>query len=127
MLPNATSKDDGFRPLVGPDRPEDVVVAQLSCFRTLMAGWDGEEAAKPFDHAVTDAMRFVRSVGATGVALEPTLHVDGSVILEAGEDSELSLRFMGDGAVIYATPHRVGTVCFDGYVIPAAIAPVLRT
>lgn len=126
MPRQTSSRDEGFRPLVGPDRPEDVVVAQLSSFRTLQEGWDGEDAARPSDHAVTDAMRFVRSVGATGVALEPTLHVDGSVILEAGEDGESSLRFEGDGVVIYVTPQGIGSAPFDGYAIPTILTPVVR-
>lgn len=126
MPPYTTSRNDEFRPLVGPDRPEDVVVAQLSGFRVLKAGWDGEDAAKPSDHAVTDAMRFVRSVGSIGVALEPTLHVDGSVILEAGEEGESSLRFEGNGIVIYVTPHGTGAAPFDGYATPAVLTPVIR-
>ncbi len=101
------------------------MVAELAGFLKLGEGWDGESAAKPSGPAVLDAIRFIRAIGQQGAILEPTLHVDGSVILEIGEEGEGSLRFKGDGTVLYATGVAgIGIADFDGYTVPQEIRPV---
>ncbi|MFG1246027.1 hypothetical protein [Xanthobacter flavus] len=108
--------------LVGPDRAEDSAVAQLAEYKSLTEGWDGEHAAKPSLEAIYDAQRFVRALGAVATTLEPTPHVDGSILLEIDDGASGSLRFAGDGLVIYAIVGKGrGVAEFDGFTVPEAI------
>lgn len=68
------------------------VINEITSYGDLSNGWDGEKAAKPKAEAIADAIRFVRGVSSLGLDIVPTLHVDGSVILELG-----SIRFGGHG------------------------------
>lgn len=97
--------------------------AELGSYRTLAAGWDGENAAKPSERAISEAARFARIAGGKSNDFEPTLHVDGSVILELS-DGQGSLRFKGDGQVAYALSEiGYGVARFDGFTIPEALRP----
>ncbi|MFG1454393.1 hypothetical protein V5F44_19375, partial [Xanthobacter sp. V2C-8] len=85
----------------------------------LNAGWDVEAAAKPSSTAIRDAIRFVRAAEFSGMDVEPTPHVDGSILLEIDDGATGSLRFKGDGNVIYAIAHRGrGIALFNGISIP---------
>ncbi|GJD96914.1 hypothetical protein [Methylobacterium iners] len=121
-----TAVSDTAPMLVGPHRFEDEVIARIAEFLELEDGWDGEDAAKPTASAVLDAVRFMRSAGDMASRLEPTLHVDGSVILEIEDGAEGSLRFRGDGTIVYATARAgMGSVPFDGFNVPEEIARTL--
>lgn len=103
------------------------LMAELQELRGLQAGWDGEAAAASNSAAVDDAISFVLAAAVDLTALmEPTLHVDGSVLLEIGDGSEGSLRFKGDHTIIHAirgfTPGIAG---FDGITVPKEISAVL--
>jgi hypothetical protein len=100
--------------------------AALDDFYDLASGWDGENAAAPNPVAIRDAARFLRAIGPEGEHLEPTLHVDGSVILEIEGGSLGSLRFRGDGTIIYSLEGaRPGTVAFNGFSVPQELWPAL--
>lgn len=104
----------------------DPIIAELEELAELPEGWDGENAAAPSRHAINDAASFVRLAGQLAGRLEPTLHVDGSVILEIGDGSDGSLRFKGDGKVIYAFRGRLrGSVVFNRKTIPGPILAAL--
>lgn len=121
-----TTQPDTAGLLVNGDRPEDRIVTLIVEFLDLGAGWDGENAQEPALDAVLDAIRFVHAAGDLATRLEPTLHVDGSVILELDDGSAGSLRFKGDDAVIYTLDGAgVGVALFDGYTIPEKIAAAL--
>ncbi len=108
-----------------PHRAGDTLVAQLTVFRNLGVGWDGERAAKPHAEAIRQAARFARLAGELADNLEPTLHVDGSVILEMGDDVG-SFRFKGDGQIIYVLQGAGhGIASFDGFTMPREIMPAL--
>jgi hypothetical protein len=106
--------------------PISTLAAELRELRGLSEGWDGEAAAAPIPDAINDALSFVRVAGDLTTRLEPTLHVDGSVILEVGDGSEGSLRFRGDHTITYAirgfTP---GVARFDGKTVPEEISATL--
>jgi hypothetical protein len=125
FLGEATSVSESATLQIAHDRLVNPVLAELASFRELQPGWDGEEAAKPSAAAINEAARFARIAGITENDLEPTLHVDGSVILEIAEDIG-SLRFKGDGQIIYALSETgYGVVPFDGFTIPEVIWPAL--
>jgi hypothetical protein len=109
-----------------PLSPISTLVAELRELRRLSEGWDGEAAAAPIPDAINDALSFVRAAGDLSTRLEPTLHVDGSVILEVGDGSEGSLRFRGDHTITYAirgfTP---GVARYDGKTVPEEISATL--
>ncbi|KQO87353.1 hypothetical protein ASF33_02485 [Methylobacterium sp. Leaf92] len=114
--------------LVAADRPEEITIAAVVDFLDLNADWDGDGAAAPNVGAVVDAVRFINAAGGMAAQLEPTLHVDGSVILEFEDGSAGSLRFRGDGTVIYAIDGvSPGVAAFDGYTVPEIIGGALRT
>lgn len=105
-------------------RPEDQQLAELQEFRGLNAGWDGEGADKPNQRAIRDAMRFVLLAGTLGAHLEPSLHVDGSVLLELAEGG--ALQFAGDSRITYAFLGKGrGVADFDGAAIPEAVLQAL--
>lgn len=113
--------------LVAADRPEESMVAAVVDFLDLNPDWDGDGAAAPCAGAVVDAVRFIHAAGSLAEQLEPTLHVDGSVILELEDGGAGSLRFRGDGTVIYALEGVApGVATFDGYTVPDVIGGALR-
>lgn len=110
--------------ILEPEHPEDSLVAELLEFRKLGPGWDGEQAAEPSWQAIRDAARFAHAAGEWCELIDPTLHVDGSVILEIGDLG--SLRFNGDGQVIYALDGiGRGKVHLDGFSVPKEIRSAL--
>lgn len=111
--------------VVGADRLEDPVVAQIQAFRSLKTGWDGEGAAEPSAAAIREAVKFIRLVGAPAAEIEPYLHVDGSVLVELPNDAG-SLGFRGDRNIIFVFDEiDHGTVPFDGFTIPEKIRSAL--
>lgn len=111
---------------IGGVGPEQEVIAQLTEFRSLEHGWDGENAEAPNRTAIREAVRFIRTAGPLAGRLEPTLHTDGSVLLEIEDGLEGVLRFSGDGQITYALRgSRPGTVGFDGSNIPPALKTAL--
>jgi hypothetical protein len=112
--------------LIGRDRSEDPLVAQLNELKTLGPGWDGYGAPSPDHEAIRQAVRFVRAVEGMAATLEPTLHADGSVILEMEDGVRGSLQFKGDGSIVYSTDAgQFGRVAFDGFMVPSAIKSAL--
>lgn len=110
---------------LGPARGEDVLLAELSAYGELDAEWDGEGAAKPRPGAIADAKHFVAAAGTRRLELEPSLHVDGSVILDVVDDAG-SLRFRGDGKIVFALRDVGRGICdFDGVTVPGEIGPAL--
>ena len=83
-------------------------LGKLSKFCEFAPGWDGNRGLPPSKAAVGDAAMFMGAAFQKYNALrfEPTLHSDGSVILELGDGSAGSFRFKGDGTVI---------CCADGF------------
>ncbi len=111
---------------IGQPRPEDVLVGEVLAFRRLPHGWDGEDAAPPRREALKDAIRFLYSAGSSSLVLEPTLHVDGSVILEVGDGSQGSFRFKGDGQVICSANGMPPSILpFEGRTLPSQVRAVL--
>lgn len=120
-----TAVSEETSPLIESPVSQDDLIAQLNEFRSLNHGWDGERAVRPGAEAIRDAVRFVRVAGELAAILEPTLHADGSVILDIGDDAG-SIRFKGDDQVIYAFRNGArGVLPFDGFTIPDAIKPAL--
>jgi hypothetical protein len=120
-----TAVSEETPPLVESPVTQDHLIEQLNEFRSLDQGWDGERAVRPRAEAIRDASRFVRVAGESAGILEPTLHTDGSVILDIGDDAG-SIRFKGDDQVIYALRSGArGIVRFDGFTIPDEIKPAL--
>jgi hypothetical protein len=113
--------------VLGPDGPEHELIAQLSGFRSLRDGWDGEAAVAPNRVAIRDAVRFIQAAGSLSERLEPTLHTDGSVLLELEDGLGGSLKFRGDDHIVYAVKGaRPGTVPFDGSNVPEALRAALE-
>lgn len=108
--------------VLAPDGPEHGLIAELSSFRSLKDGWDGEGAAAPDRTAIRDAVRFIRAAGLLAGCLEPTLHTDGSVLLELEGGLDGALKFRGDSQIVYAIKGvQPGTVLFDGSNVPDAL------
>jgi hypothetical protein len=125
---SVTAISDSAPILLGADSPEDEVIAQIAAFRDLKAGWDGLASPAPNKHAIRQAVRFIRLAGDLAQRLEPTIHADGSILLEIGDGSEGSLKFQGDGQVTYAIQGTSpGTVAFLGSVIPDALSAALSS
>jgi hypothetical protein len=109
-----------------PSTPTSTLAAELQELRGLSEGWDGEAAAAPIPGAINDALSFVRAAEDLSARLEPTVHVDGSVILEVGDGSEGSLRFRGDHTITYAIRgFAPGVARFDGKTVPKEILATL--
>lgn len=106
------------------DRPEERVVAEIRSYATLLDGWDGEFATKPECFSIESASNFVRLLGRSASSLEPTLHADGSIILEA-EDGAM-IRFLDGSQISAVLPGFSGTIEFDGTAIPPAILRALE-
>ena len=82
-------------------RQSDDLLMAISELRDLREGWDGENAAPARPRAITDALHLVAGLGNEAKALEPTLHVNGSVLLEIDGGSGGGLLFSGDGTAAY--------------------------
>ncbi|TXN41416.1 hypothetical protein FV232_19765 [Methylobacterium sp. WL30] len=129
-IARATTAVSETAPLViGPRRAGDPVIRELAGFRTLLAGWDGEDAAEPNQDSITQAVLFVHAcVPAEGLAerLIATLHADGSAILEMNDEVDASLNFGEVGHIIYSIDGiEPGEVAFDGAIIPELIKTAL--
>jgi hypothetical protein len=123
---SSSSISDDVDIFVGLERTEDRLISEIEDFRDLCEGWDGEDAAKPNAKAIEQATRFVGAAGELANRLEPSLHVDGSVILEIGNGIEGSIRFMGDDRIIYSAIGIAPSVSrFDGRSVPEVIKIVL--
>lgn len=124
--PTAVSSDVG--PVLGGARVEDAVIEQIERFASLEAGWDGEQAAQASVTSVDSAIKFIRAAGAISAQLEPTVHSDGSVLLEIDGGARGSIRFNEDKTLSYAFAGiRPATVQFDGKTLPQAIRDALKT
>lgn len=122
-----TARSEGAEFIITADRPWADLITSVGEFLEFNAGWDGERAAAPKAVAVLDAVRFINAAGSLALGLEPTLHTDGSVILELDDGVAGSLRFRGDETIVYAFKGVApGIVAFDGYSIPEQIGSVLR-
>ena len=119
------SVDEGML-LAAPAKAANPAINELLAFRVLAAGWDGERALAPRREAIDDAIRFLHAAGESASGLEPTLHVDGSVILEIGDGADGSFTFRGDRRIICAvkgmTPQAVA---FEGRAIPSEVRAAL--
>ncbi|PIO97545.1 hypothetical protein [Pleomorphomonas carboxyditropha] len=105
------------------ERPEEAVVAQIREFLELQEGWDGEFASKPDADSIEGASNLVRLLGRSAMALEPTLHADGSVILETDDGS--AIHFVGARHISAILPGFAGMLSFDGMSIPPEISEAL--
>lgn len=91
--------------VIGPKRASDGIIRELAAFRKLTAGWDGEQACAPNADAVTDAIHFAHAAATVyGFVplIQPSLHADGSVILEIDGSRPGSLSFLGDGRIVFS-------------------------
>lgn len=121
-----TSALQAYEIIVGPDRIEDHLVSEIREFGNLGEGWDGDNAARPNLAAIKDATDFIHAAWSAASIFEPTIHVDGSIILEVADDVG-SLRFKGDGKIIYFLEKiGRGTVPFNGVSTPIEIAHLLE-
>lgn len=68
-------------------------------YRNLSEGWDGYYAAKPCDDSVTDSIKFLECLNLESNDFEPTLHSDGSILLES---EKYTLKFKGNGYIIFS-------------------------
>lgn len=66
------------------DRRTEVLL-ELASYATLKNGWDGEQACSVSPWSLYDALAYVFQLPAVPYDLEPSLHVDGTVILEWDE------------------------------------------
>lgn len=111
--------------VIAPKRAGDDVIRDLSGFRNMLTGWDGEDACAPSQDSITEAVRFVHAATTvTGLAERfiATLHANGIAILELNDEIDASLEFVGDGTIIYAIDGMdPGIAKFDGRSIPSVI------
>ena len=75
------------------------VADEIAAFAGLKEGWDGESAARPSKQSISTAVLFCHLREDLMPACCPTLHVDGTVILE-GDD--WSIRFLENGRTLIA-------------------------
>lgn len=97
----------------------------LTEYLNLGSGWDGERASEPNPESVFQAMIFLLLLrDEADLELEPSLHVDGSVILEANDGS---FWFIGDGNIAYYFGNGLGrgVVHFDSRKLPDDICNML--
>ncbi len=125
-VPTAVSDSAPFP--VGQNRAAQALAREISGYRALREGWDGEGALAPSDDAVCDAARFVYAAGRIpGLVsrLETSLNADGTVALDV-EDGVGTLVFKGDDSIIHALNGQMpGVVEFDEEVIPAELLRAL--
>jgi hypothetical protein len=123
-----TAVSDEVPFVVGPRTVGDNLIAELSGFRDLDDGWDGENAARPNPVAIREAAKFIRAAGDFASRFEPTLHVNGSVLLEVGDGAGGSLRFNGDGKIVFALAgFERGVLAFDQSTMPEKIRAAVAT
>ena len=120
-----TAVSDAESIVVGPDRPEDFLVSEIIEFRKLDAGWDGETAERPPSTALRDAIQFARAARSLAGRFDASLHVDGSVVFGIEDGAEGSLRFKGDGQVIYSFRDAQGVEPVSRFEIPSKILAAL--
>lgn len=119
-----TSSADVVPLIAGDPRPEDRALADLSTLRWLPQNWDGEGASRPNQEAVREAIAFIVLAGSLASRLDPTLHVDGSVLLEVPEGG--ALQFTGTGEVSYAILGKGrGHSSFNKSKLPEALKQIL--
>lgn len=121
---NNTAVSEGLLLFADTERTEDRQLRELQSFKGLGDGWDGESAAAPNAVALREAHNFLLVAGSIGSSLEPTLHSDGSVLLEVPEGG--SLRFSGNGHIDFAVLGKGrGRDRFDGTRVPPGVRHVL--
>lgn len=125
-----TSISEDVRVVFGRNKAAVALVQELSKFRPLKAGWDGEDALAPNDDAICDAVRFVAAAGhVPGLAsrLEPTLNADGTVSLDIDDRVQATLMFKGDDTIVYAVVGAApGKAEFLDDHIPGEVLALLR-
>lgn len=124
-VPTAVSENALFP--IGQNRAAQTLAREISSYRSLREGWDGEGALSPNDDAICDAARFVYAAGRIpGLVsrLETSLNTDGTVALDV-EDGIGTLMFRGDDSIVHAFEgHAPGVVDFYDDAIPSEL---LRT
>lgn len=86
------------------------LIDELDSYRSLKAGWDGEQGAPPNLNSVGDASVFLQffKFSYEGFCnFDVSLHVDGTVILENDDEPSRSFRFLGDGTFFYIADNDV--------------------
>ena len=125
-VPTAVSEEAPFP--IGPNRAARVLVREISGYRSLREGWDGEGALAPVDEAICDAARFVYAAGRVpGLIprLETSLNADGTVALDV-DDGVGALMFKGDDTIVHAFDGQApGIVEFCDDTIPPEISRAL--
>jgi hypothetical protein len=112
-----TAKSNPAQVIVGNERPEDPLIAQVQKLSELGRGWDGEGAPAISKISADAAISFLRMVAPIAPLLEPTAHADGAVMLEL--DDTGVIRFNSDGTLSYAFEGQTpATVRFDGKTVP---------
>ena len=120
----STAVSDSAPILIGKPRAEDAIIAELADYVELTSGWDGYDAAKPSALSIRSARRFVRAAAGLGLDIVPSLHADGTVLLDINDDG--TMRFMEDGRIVYSfTTGQRGIVEFDGHAIPGELRNIL--
>jgi len=114
-----TSVPSEAAPLTPRVYPEEKVVAEIGAYGKLCAGWDGEDAAEAKSESIQRAIDFVRLCGAGGVNFEPSLHVDGTVILET-EDG-LYIQFLENNRLAVVGHLGSAVIEFDGSLMPSQL------
>lgn len=123
-----TAASDEVVPFVGSARTEDLVIAQIEALKNLQKGWDGEDAAAPNIVATRSAQRFVRALADKAGLFEPSVHADGSILLEIDGGLGGSVKFNDDGSLSYAiNGHPPATVAFDGTRLPPGLRDALSS
>lgn len=113
VIANYTAHSEGVSVAYAIQRPEDVLLLDLVALKTLREGWDGEHGLPPRADAIRDAVLFVVEAGSKAADLEATPHADGSLMLEIGDGSMGSFRFLGNGQISYAIGSKHGMANFD--------------
>ena len=119
-----TESSVGAKLIIGKERPEDTLVSVVAAFSSLKPGWDGEGAPAPCAAAIDEAIQFLRLAPALSAAFDPTLHANGSVLLEF--EGGGVLEFQGDGTIRVSLPnHPPSALPFAGTTIPASLRHAL--
>jgi hypothetical protein len=125
-VPTAVSESAPFP--IGQNRAAKALAREISGYRCLREGWDGEGALAPNSDAICDAARFVYEAGKMpGLIprMEASLNADGTVALDIDGDPTGTLVFKGDDTVVHAFQGCApGIVDFPDEAIPPEI---LRT